>query len=102
MPNDMREEALAQQLNEWYIESIKQLGPFYFNPSVHKDYGDLTKEQRATNLYLARKVIDFATKHINRKLEEGKKAAKREKGCTDCITAFNIEEALERLKVKDE
>jgi len=58
-----REEILARQLHEWYLEAtswLKRDGDAHgenYNPNACKNYDDLTKEQKFLDLYIAKKIL---------------------------------------------
>ena len=52
-----REEILARQLHEWYLEATKNLTIGNFNSAAQKAYDELTEQQKSIDLYIAKKIL---------------------------------------------
>lgn len=55
-----------KELHRWYLEAVKGLNPKSFNPNAHKDYKDLTTEQKSIDKYIARKINKKMIEFIQR------------------------------------
>lgn len=58
---------LAEQLHNWYLESIKELNPGSYNENANKPFNKLSHDQQFIDTYIAIKLIEHykLNKNIN-------------------------------------
>ena len=48
-----------EQLHEWYLDAVRQIEQENFNPKANKPYGELNRQQKYIDEFIADKVNDF-------------------------------------------
>lgn len=60
--DEKRIDRLARQLHDWYLEAVKSLDQKSYNKEAAKPYGDLTKDQKSIDIFIAKKLIQEVEK----------------------------------------